>query len=148
MWWKWKTQEDNKKTDKWLFRSIIDVKGPRNYVVKIGSEKQLVRADHFVKVFEEASISDSQELITSLPVSDSKNSLSTTVNDSLVNNIEIGVNSEQISLVFDQAVDNVSNGNDTSEPDRILVKKKTSISPMVLRRPNRERKPVKRLISE
>ena len=68
------------KTDKWLFDSIIDVKGPRNYVVKIGSERKLAQ------------------------VSDSKNSLSTTVNDSLVDNIEISVNSEQTSLVFDQAV--------------------------------------------
>ncbi|KAK2140454.1 hypothetical protein LSH36_1348g00005 [Paralvinella palmiformis] len=30
------------KTDKWLFGSIIDVKGTRNYVVKIGSERKLV----------------------------------------------------------------------------------------------------------
>jgi len=35
-----------------------------------------------------------------------------------------------------------------SEPNPILVKKKTLISPMVLRRLNRERKPVKRLINE
>ena len=101
------------KTDKWLFGFIADVKGPRNYVVKIGCERILVHADHLVKVFEEASISDSQELIISLPVSDSKNSLSTTVNDSLVDNTAISVNSEQNSLVFDQAVDNANNGNDT-----------------------------------
>jgi len=97
--------------------------------VKIGSERKLVNADHLVKVFKEASISDSQELIISLPVSDSKNSLSTTVNDSLVDNTAISVNSEQNSIVFDQAVDNANNGN-----DQILVKKKPSISPMVLRR--------------
>ena len=62
------------KTDKWLFGSIIDVKGPRNYVVKIASERKLVHSDHLVKVFKEANISDSQELIISLPVSDSNNS--------------------------------------------------------------------------
>jgi len=78
------------KTDKCLFGSIIDVKGPRNYVVKISSKRKLVH----VKVFEEASISDSQELIFSLPVSDSKNSLSTTVNDRLVDNTATSVNSE------------------------------------------------------
>jgi len=83
------------KTDESLFGSIIDVKGPRNYVVKIGSERKLVHADHLVKVFEEASISDSQELIISLPVTDSKNSLSTTVNDGSADNTEISVNSEQ-----------------------------------------------------
>jgi len=98
------------KTDKWLFGSIIDVKGPRNYVVNIGTERKLVHADHIVKVFEEAGISDSQELIISLPVSDFKNSLSTTVNDSLLDNTEISVNSEQNSLVFDQDVDNVNIG--------------------------------------
>jgi len=114
------------KTDKWLFRSIIDVKGPRNYVVKIGSERKLVHADHVVKVVVEASISDSQELIIFLPVSDPKNSLSTTANDSLVDNTEISVNSEQNSLFIDQDVDNVNNGNDTNEPDQILAKKKTS----------------------
>ena len=74
------------KTDKWLFGSIIEVKGPRNYVVKIGSERNLVHADHFIQVFEEASIYDSQELIIFLPGSHSKNSLSTTVNDSFVDN--------------------------------------------------------------
>ena len=30
------------KTDKWLFGSIIEVKRPSNYVVKIGSERTLV----------------------------------------------------------------------------------------------------------
>ena len=63
-------------TDKCLFGSIIDVKGPRNYAVKIGSERKLAQ------------------------VSDSKNSFLTTVNDSLVNNTAISVNSEQTSLVF------------------------------------------------
>jgi len=53
-----------------------------------------------------------------------------------VDNTGTNVNSEQNSLVFDQAVDNVNNGNDTSEPDQILVKKKTSISLTVLRRSN------------
>jgi len=51
-----------------------------------------------------------------------------------VDNTAISVNSEQNALVFDQAVDNANNGNDTSEPDQILVKKKISISPTVLRR--------------
>ena len=53
-----------------------------------------------------------------------------------MDNTGTNVNSEQNSLVFDQAVDNVNNGNDTSEPDQILVKKKTSISLTVLRRSN------------
>ena len=35
--------------------------------MKIGSERKLVHVDHLVKVFEGASISDSQELIISLP---------------------------------------------------------------------------------
>ena len=65
--------------------SIIGVKGPRNYVLKIGYERKLV--------FGEVSISDSQELIISLPVSDSKNSLLTTVNDSLYDNTPTSVNS-------------------------------------------------------
>ena len=102
--------------------------------MKISSHRRLVHADHLVKVFEEASISDSQELIISLSVIDSKNSLLTTVNDSLLDNTKINVNSEQNSLFIDQDVDNVNIGNDTNKLDRILVKKKTSISPTVLRR--------------
>jgi len=39
------------KTYKWLFGSIIDVKEPGNYVVKIGSERKLVHTDHLVNVF-------------------------------------------------------------------------------------------------
>jgi len=54
--------------------------------VKIGSERQLVHADQLVKGLEETVMSDSQELIISLPGSDSKNSLSPTVNESLVDN--------------------------------------------------------------
>ena len=41
------------KTDKWLLGSVIEVKGPRNYIVKIGSVTKLVHADHMVKTFEE-----------------------------------------------------------------------------------------------
>ena len=46
------------KTDKWLFGSIIEVEGPRNYVIKIDSGRKLVHAYHLVKVFEEENKSD------------------------------------------------------------------------------------------
>jgi len=39
------------KTDKWLFGSIIEVKGPRNYAVKIGSERKLVHAGQLFVYF-------------------------------------------------------------------------------------------------
>ena len=41
------------KTDKWLLGSFIEVKGPSNYVAKIGYVNKLVHADHMVKTFEE-----------------------------------------------------------------------------------------------
>jgi len=37
------------KTNKWLFGSIIEVNGHRNYVVKICSERKLVHADHPIR---------------------------------------------------------------------------------------------------
>ena len=36
------------KTDNLLFGYIIEVKGPRNYVVKIRSERKLVHANNLV----------------------------------------------------------------------------------------------------
>ncbi|KAJ8032982.1 hypothetical protein HOLleu_23086 [Holothuria leucospilota] len=40
------------KLDKWLLGAVIEVKGPRNYLVKVGSSSRLVHADHLVSVSE------------------------------------------------------------------------------------------------
>lgn len=40
------------KVDKWLLGAVIEVKVPRNYLVKVGSGSRLVHADHLVRVSE------------------------------------------------------------------------------------------------
>ena len=48
------------KADKWLQGSVTEIRGPRNYIVKIGSIEKLVNADHLVKTSEENPLVNSE----------------------------------------------------------------------------------------
>lgn len=62
-----KNPRSQSKTDIWLLGAIIEIRGPRNYVVRIGSNSKLVHADHMVKTMEEGNLIETEPIALSVP---------------------------------------------------------------------------------
>jgi ribosomal protein S17 len=135
------------KTNKWLKGTVVQVKGPRNYVVRVGESHKMIHSDHMVRAYDEVlspsypsqtssteNVTGTSNLEQSVASFRNQNGACSKVPNSTASNVQNACSNN---------VTNTSTGN--NEPNSSSNLRSTTPSTQILRRSSRVTKPVNKL---